>query len=110
MLKRIKAALFGALAVTAAMVHSPPALAGTDAYLGEIFVVGSNFCPRSSMEAKGQILKISENSALFSLLGTTYGGDGRTTFALPNMLNEGQDKFANIRFCIVVQGIFPSRN
>ncbi|MCB2067107.1 MAG: phage tail protein [Erythrobacter sp.] len=44
-----------------------------------------NFCPRNWAAANGQLLAIASNSALFSLLGTTYGGDGRTTFALPDM-------------------------
>nr|WP_245228645.1 tail fiber protein [Pontixanthobacter sp. CEM42] len=47
--------------------------------------VGFNFCPRGWGEANGSLQAISSNSALFSLLGTTYGGDGRTTFALPDL-------------------------
>jgi len=54
-------------------------------YIGEIFWVGFNFCPRGSASADGQLLPISEYSALFSLLGTMYGGDGRSTFALPDL-------------------------
>lgn len=54
-------------------------------YLGSICVFGFNFCPRGTAEANGQLLPISQNSALFSLLGTFYGGDGRTTFALPDL-------------------------
>ena len=74
------AALTGALMVGAA----PAADAGMDDYLGEIVTVGFNFCPRGMMEADGRLLPIAENTALFSLLGTMYGGDGRTTFALPD--------------------------
>ena len=47
--------------------------------------VGFNFCPRGWALAEGQLLSISSNSALFSLFGTIYGGDGRTTFALPDL-------------------------
>lgn len=54
-------------------------------FLGEIRWVGFNFAPRGWEFCNGQLLPISENSALFSLLGTTYGGDGRTTFALPDV-------------------------
>ena len=54
-------------------------------YLGEIMKFTGNFCPRGTLEANGQLVSISANSALFSLYGTTYGGDGQTTFALPNM-------------------------
>lgn len=61
------------------------ALAGPDAYLGEIMLVGYNFCPRGTTEADGGLLAISSNQALFSLYGTFYGGDGRTTFGLPDL-------------------------
>lgn len=60
-----------------------------DAYLGEVRAVGFNFAPRNWAFCAGQILPISSNTALFSLLGTTYGGDGRTTFALPNLCGQG---------------------
>ncbi len=54
-------------------------------FIGQIMVVGFNFAPRGWATCDGQLLPISQNSALFSLLGTTYGGDGRTTFALPEL-------------------------
>ena len=54
-------------------------------FIGEIKMVGFNFAPRGYAFCDGQLLPIALNSALFSLLGTTYGGDGRTTFALPDM-------------------------
>ncbi len=72
-------------ALIAATLAAPSAQAGPDEYLGEILTVGFNFCPRGTLEADGRLLPISQNSALFSLLGTMYGGDGRTTFALPDL-------------------------
>ena len=54
-------------------------------YIGQIFMGGWNFAPRGSAYCNGQLLAISQNTALFSLLGTTYGGDGRTTFGLPEL-------------------------
>ncbi len=54
-------------------------------FIGELMLVGFNFCPRGWADADGQILSISQNTALFSLYGTIYGGDGRTTFALPDL-------------------------
>jgi microcystin-dependent protein len=75
--------LLAATAVIAGLGGS--AATAQDSYLGEIKLFGFNFCPRTTLPAHGQLLGIAENSALFSLLGTTYGGDGRTTFALPDM-------------------------
>jgi len=62
-----------------------PAAHAQDQYIGEIRMVGFNFAPRGWALCNGQLLPISSNTALFSLLGTTYGGDGRTTFALPDL-------------------------
>ncbi|MEZ4385631.1 MAG: tail fiber protein [Nannocystaceae bacterium] len=53
--------------------------------IGEIRLFAGNFAPRSWAFCEGQLLPISQNSALFSILGTMYGGDGRTTFALPDL-------------------------
>jgi microcystin-dependent protein len=57
----------------------------SDQFLAEIRVVGFNFPPTGWAECAGQLLPISQNTALFALLGTVYGGDGKTTFALPDM-------------------------
>lgn len=56
-----------------------------ECFIGELRMFGGNFAPRGWALADGQLLAISQNSALFSILGTTYGGDGRTTFALPDL-------------------------
>jgi microcystin-dependent protein len=58
---------------------------GQDQFVAEIRVFAGNFAPKGWAFCNGQILPISQNTALFSLLGTTYGGDGRTTFALPDL-------------------------
>lgn len=63
----------------------PAAAASPDPLLGSISMFGGNFAPRGWAFCDGQLLPISSNSALFSILGTTYGGDGRTTFALPDL-------------------------
>jgi microcystin-dependent protein len=57
----------------------------SEPFLGEIMIVGFNFAPRSWAFCDGQLLPINQNQSLYSLLGTTYGGDGRTTFALPDL-------------------------
>jgi len=54
-------------------------------YVGEIKMFGGNFAPAGWMFCEGQLLPISENETLFQLIGTTYGGDGQNTFALPNL-------------------------
>lgn len=67
----------------------------SDQFVGEIRVVGFNFPPTGWAHCNGQLLPISQNTALFSLLGTFYGGDGKSTFALPDLrgaapLHQGQ--------------------
>ena len=57
----------------------------SEPFLGQITLVGFNFPPRGWAFCEGQLLPINQNTALFSLLGTTYGGDGRTTFGLPDL-------------------------
>ncbi len=71
-------------------------------FVAEIRMFGFNFAPTGWAFCNGQILPISQNTALFSLLGTTYGGDGRTNFALPNLqdstpLHEGQGPGLSLR-------------
>ena len=78
----LTAACFAALAVGA-----PTAVdaCGSQPFIGEICTIPYGFCPRGYAEAVGQLLDISVHEALFSLIGTTYGGNGRTTFALPDL-------------------------
>ena len=54
-------------------------------YVGEIRMFGGNFAPAGWMFCEGQLLSIAENDTLFNLIGTTYGGDGQSTFALPDL-------------------------
>ena len=66
-----------------------------DPFVAEIKMFGCNFAPKGWAQCNGQLLPISQNTALFSLLGTMYGGDGKSTFALPNLqgsaaLQQGQ--------------------
>jgi len=87
-------------------------------YVSEIITLAANFCPVGTLPANGALLAISTNIALFSLLGTTYGGDGQQTFALPNLKpiyafngSGSVSPFtgAPLTQCIVVSGIYPSR-
>ena len=58
----------------------------SDQFLAEIRIVGFNFAPTGWAQCNGQLMPISQNTALFALLGTYYGGDGKSTFALPNLM------------------------
>ena len=66
-----------------------------DPFIGQIQAFGFNFAPRGWAKCDGQLLAISSNTALFSLIGTTYGGDGRTTFALPDLRGRSGIHFGN---------------
>jgi len=71
-------------------------------FVGEIMIVPINFAPKGWALCDGQLLPISQNTALFSLLGTTYGGDGKSTFALPNLqgsapMQQGQGAGLSLR-------------
>jgi microcystin-dependent protein len=57
----------------------------SEPFIGEIRMFGGNFTPRGWAPCNGQLLSIAQNTALFSILGTTFGGDGRTTFGLPDL-------------------------
>jgi microcystin-dependent protein len=75
----------------------------SDPFVAEVRVFGFNFAPRGWAQCNGQLLPLSQNTALFSLLGTTYGGDGKSTFALPDMqgnaaMQPGQGQGLSERF------------
>ena len=76
-----------AAAVSAAGLHAAatPAAAQVDQYIGSLFQFGMNWCPDGWLPANGQLLSISQYNVLYSLYGTTYGGDGQVTFALPDL-------------------------
>lgn len=84
-----------------------------DPFLGQIQLFAFNYAPEGWMLCNGAMLNIQQYSALFALIGTTYGGDGSTTFALPNLMNAtlppnpGSGSF--MCYYIAVQGIFPIR-
>ena len=64
-------------------------------YLSEIKLMSFNFAPKGWALCNGQLLPINQNQALFSLIGTTYGGDGRTTFGLPNLQGRTPNHMGN---------------
>lgn len=76
-------------------------------FIGQIQLFPYNFAPSGWAFCEGQVLSIEKHTALFSLLGNTYGGDGRTTFALPDL--KTNDLNDNLHYCIALEGIYPSR-
>lgn len=84
-MKRLNLLAASAVAIAATFTISAPAQAQAEPLLGQMMLFGGNFCPRGWGDASGALLPINQYSALFSLLGTMYGGDGRTTFALPDL-------------------------
>ncbi|GGC97391.1 phage tail protein [Aquisalinus flavus] len=79
-----KAAAASGLAL-GALSSVAPAAAQLEPFVGQMMLTGSNFCPRGWAPVEGQTVAISSNTALFALLGTTYGGNGTTTFGLPDL-------------------------
>ncbi|SDY20641.1 phage tail protein [Hymenobacter psychrophilus] len=93
LLKRLSGLVAGSFLagpLQALLGRATPAAAGTltggsDPFVAEIVMFPFNFVPKGYARCNGQLLPISQNTALFALLGTIYGGDGRSTFALPNL-------------------------
>ena len=75
----------GAALCAGSMMTAPAPAAAQEAFIGQIVMFGGNFAPRSWALCDGQLLSIASNSALFAILGTTYGGDGVSTFGLPDL-------------------------
>jgi microcystin-dependent protein len=73
------------LASAFCLFSSPAARAQVEPFIGQIMIVPYNFAPRNWALCNGQLLSIAQNQALFAVLGTTFGGDGQTTFALPDL-------------------------
>ena len=86
-----------------------------DFMLGTIMWVTMSWAPQGTLLADGQCLPVNPNAALYSLMGTTYGGDGRNNFCLPDLRPKDKDgkPMANwnngLRAVVATQGIYPSR-
>lgn len=85
--KKLKTIIGAALIASSTMAFTTTANAQSNdnRYIGEMLITGANFCPKNWIRAEGQLLSIQQNTTLFSLYGTNYGGDGRTTFAVPDL-------------------------
>lgn len=80
-----------------------------DEFIGIVKLFGGNFAPLGWAFCDGTLLSIAQNQALFALIGSQFGGDGRTTFALPNLEPLKSANEAPIQYIICLSGIFPSR-
>ena len=82
-------------------------------FIGQIVQFGFNYAPKGFAIADGQLFPISGNESLFSLLGDSYGGDGRTNFRVPN-LNGGDSETKHLPGtplnCICIEGMYPARS
>jgi len=99
------------LMLVAVLMMGLPAkvLAGEGDFIGEVSIFAGDFAPRNYAFCDGQLLSVSGNQALFSLLGNRYGGDGVATFALPNLA--GAERPLNgARYIIALDGLYPPRN
>lgn len=77
-------------------------------FLGQITLLPYNFAPMDWAPCQGQLMSINENQALFSLIGTSFGGDGETNFALADL--RGKEPTPSTQYCIALAGVYPSRN
>jgi microcystin-dependent protein len=75
-------------------------------FIGQIQLLPYSFAPKGWAPCDGSLLSIASNTALFSLLGTNFGGDGKTTFALPKLAGPS----ASVGYYIALNGIYPSRS
>ena len=81
-----------------------------DEYIGIVKLYAGTFAPKGWAYCDGQLMSIEQNSALFSLLGTTYGGDGKSTFALPLLEDVKSGKDDLIKYIICLSGMYPQRD
>jgi len=81
-----------------------------NSYLGSLLLVPYNFAPQGWAFCQGQLLPIAQNTALFSLIGTTFGGDGVTNFKLPNLTEHKDASGAALKWIIALVGVYPSRD
>jgi len=77
-------------------------------YTGQILAIAGSFCPPGTAPADGRTLPVAQYRALFAQIGNTFGGDGKTNFAVPN-LNQGGGLAPTVRSCIILNGINPEK-
>jgi microcystin-dependent protein len=78
-----------------------------DTYLGDVRAMSFNFAPNGWAKCEGQLLPIGQNQALYALLGSRYGGDGRTSFGLPALAPVPAQGGTSLIYCIALRGSMP---
>lgn len=81
-----------------------------DCYIGEIRLFAGNYAPRGWALCNGQVLALAQNTPLFSILGTRYGGDGQIRFHLPNLAPLADANGHTIAYIICLDGLYPARD
>ncbi len=79
-----------------------------ETYLGDVRAMSFDFAPHGWARCNGQLMSTAQNPALFHLLGNRYGGDGKTSFALPALTPVPAQNGAALGYCIALQGLFPT--
>ncbi|AKL96035.1 phage tail collar domain-containing protein [Clostridium aceticum] len=79
-----------------------------DCFIGQIELFPYNFVPQDWIACEGQLLQINANQALYSLLGARYGGNGSTTFGIPNL--RGAEPVPGMIYCMALVGLYPMRS
>lgn len=100
------------VALVAAIASMSGTAAIAEPLLGNVSTFAFGFCPRTWLPADGRTLSIQQNQALYSLYGTTYGGDGITTFGIPKVsvtTAPGPGGAQKLTTCVAVVGVYPSR-
>ena len=78
-----------------------------ETYTGTVLLFAFNFAPEGWERCEGQLLSVTDYTQLFALIGTTYGGDGQTNFALPNL--KGKEPVSGMNYYIAVEGLYPPK-
>lgn len=85
-----------------------PVYADLESFIGEIQLLPYSYTPMGWIECRGQVIIIQSNTALFALIGNRFGGDGTTTFAIPDM--RGMEPTKDLRYYIAAEGIYPEHD
>ena len=104
----MRSSLLTACVLLGTLASAPAyAQAVNSAYPAEIMFVAFNFCPQGWHATDGSLLPIQQNAQIFALIGTTYGGDGKTTFGLPKLTGPKPANGPALTSCISLQGPYP---